>query len=159
MNLTEIANANVGGFSALVVFVVLSLIQVSKIKINPWTWLARKFGNAINHDLSEKIDETNKRIDDVEASIKAVQETQEADRKAVDKNNAITSRVRILRFNEELLRQQKHSKESFDQALSDITDYEHYCDDNPDFENERAVLAIQNIERCYQKCLEERDFL
>lgn len=159
MNLSEIVNANVGGISALVVFLVLSLIQVSKIKINPWSWIARRFGNAINQGVYEKIGEVENRISDVEKSISEVQKTQESDRKASEKNVAITSRVRILRFNEELLRNQKHSKESFDQALSDITDYERYCDDNPDFENERAVMAIQNIERCYQKCLEDRDFL
>lgn len=159
MSIADVASMNIGGIAAISVVGLMSLIQVSKIEINPWTWLARKFGNAINHDISEKIDDVNKRIDDVEKSIKDVKEQQEADRAEADKNIAVASRVRILRFNEELLRKQKHSKESFDQALSDITDYRHYCDTHPNFENERAVMAIQNIERCYQTCMNESDFL
>lgn len=159
MSLIEFVGENFGSVTAIAIFAILSLVQVSKIEINPWTWLARKFGNAINHDLSEQVDGLATRIGDVEKSIEEVKTAQENDRQAVDKNNAITSRVRILRFNEELLRKEKHSKESFDQALSDISDYKHYCDTHPDFENERAVMAIQNIERCYQKCSEERDFL
>lgn len=159
MTIADVASANIGGMVAVSVVGLMSLVQVSRIQINPWSWIARKFGNAINHDISGKIDDLDKRIDDVEKLIGEVQETQENDRKAVERNNAITSRVRVLGFNEEILRGERHSKESYDQILSDISDYRHYCAENPTFENDRAILAIQNIERCYQKHLTDRDFL
>ena len=33
-----------------------TLIQISPIKVDPWTWLARKVGRAINGELMEKFD-------------------------------------------------------------------------------------------------------
>ena len=135
------------------------MIQVSKIQINPWPWLARKFGNAINHDISEQIREVNQRIDDVETSIDEVKRIQADDESKADEYRAITSRVRILKFNEELLRDVKHSKEMFDQVLEDVTKYTHYCNKHPNFENDKAVLAINNVRKCYEKCLEQHDFI
>ena len=70
------------------------------------------------------------------------------------------SRKRILRFNDELLHKTpQHSKEHFVEILSDIDDYEHYCDTHPDYPNNRAVLAIENIKRVYAECLKNDDFL
>lgn len=159
MPITQIFTPTNGGVVFVGIVGVLSLIQVSKIQINPWTWLARKFGNAINHDISEQIKEVNQRIDDVESSIDEVKRIQTDDESKADEYRAITSRVRILKFNEELLRDVKHSKEMFDQVLEDVTKYTHYCNEHPNFENDKAVLAINNVRKCYEKCLEQRDFI
>lgn len=35
---------------------------------------------------------------------------------------------------------------------------ERYCKEHPEYENNRAVLAIQNIERVYSERLEKHDF-
>lgn len=72
---------------------------------------------------------------------------------------ALTWRYRILRFNDEILHDEKHTKEHFDQLLEDITQYERYCDDHPEFPNNKAVCAINNIRSVYQKCCEEGTFL
>ena len=74
-------------------------------------------------------------------------------------NNATTARYRILRFNDELLHGAHHSQEHFDQVLGDITSYESYCAEHPEYENNKAVLAIQHIKRIYQKCITDNDFL
>lgn len=159
MPITQIFTPTNGGVVFVGIVGVLSLIQVSKIQINPWTWIARKFGNAINHDISEQIKEVNQRIDDVESSIDEVKRIQTDDESKADEYRAITSRVRILKFNEELLRDVKHSKEMFDQVLEDVTKYTHYCNEHPNFENDKAVLAINNVRKCYEKCLEQHDFI
>lgn len=70
-----------------------------------------------------------------------------------------TCRYRILRFNDEILHDCKHSKEHFDQILDDITQYEKYCEEHSEYENNKAVLAIENIKRIYQKCSNESLFL
>lgn len=80
-------------------------------------------------------------------------------RNEIREEQAITARVRILRFSDEMLHGDRHSKESFDQALQDIDRYNDYCDANPRFENERAKAAITHIKRVYEKCLEQNDFL
>lgn len=74
-------------------------------------------------------------------------------------NEATTSRYRILRFNDEVLHDQHHTKEHFDQILDDITRYERYCNEHPEYENNKAVFAIANIKRVYQKCADENIFL
>ena len=78
---------------------------------------------------------------------------------AIAENEATTCRYRILRFNDEILHGQRHTKEHFDQILEDITRYETYCDEHPKYENNKAVLAITNIKGVYRKCSDENTFL
>ena len=80
------------------------LIQISPIKINPWTWMARSIGRAINGELIEK-------VDNLEKQFKQMQED-DAEREAK------SARIRILRFGDECQQQhdclipetKKHSK-------------------------------------------------
>ncbi len=76
-----------------------------------------------------------------------------------DRQKAVSARIRIVKFNDELLRDKRHSKESFDQALSDIDTYDNYCKANPDFQNHKTVLSSENITKTYRKCNEEHSFL
>ena len=82
----------------------------------------------------------------------------------VDADRAITARVRIVRFNDELIMGRKedrqlHSKESYDQTLSDIDTYERYCREHPEFKNNKTVMSVANIKDNYQTRLRKRDFL
>ena len=79
--------------------------------------------------------------------------------KMIAENEATTCRYRILRFNDEILHDQKHSKEHFDQILEDITRYEKFCAEHPEYENNKAILAIENIKRVYKRCSDEGTFL
>ena len=125
--------------------VILTLIQIAPIKINPWTWLAKKIGKAINGEMFEEVYEMQREVKNI--------------RKEMGEDRAVGARVRILRYDEELLDNKRLSKDSFDQALDDTTEYEKYCEDHPNFPNNKTKMAVQNIERVYQKCLAERDFL
>jgi len=73
--------------------------------------------------------------------------------------NAVSARVRILRFADEIAEGRKHSKESFDQCLSDIDEYEDYCAANPTFQNNKTVTTAAYIKRIYAERLEKHDFL
>lgn len=76
-----------------------------------------------------------------------------------DERNTDAHRVQILRFNRELLRPDlPHTQEDFIEILSEIDFYERYCREHPEYENNRAALAIQNIERVYSEKLEKHDF-
>ena len=127
--LNEINHGAIGW--GVVAVIVLSLVQVSPIKINPWSFIAKHLGRALNAEIFERLD--------MEA--------------------AITSRVRILRFNDELLRDEKHTKEAFDQVLSDIDIYEAYCAAHPDFKNNKTKMSASYIIANYQEHMENRDFL
>ena len=138
-----IAQLLTSGGGALLIL--LTLIQIAPIKINPWTALARAIGRAINKDVLTKLDETRKILDE--------------HIKTDDARNADLHRSKILQFNNELLRDIPHTREDFIEILAEIDFYEKYCDTHPEYENNKAILAIENIKRVYKKCTDEGTFL
>lgn len=135
-----------------VLIVILSLFQVSKIQINPWTAIFNWIGKQLNHDLTGKVDGINK-------DLKLMQKDIDALKDADDMTAALNSRYRIIRFADEIYHGQLHSQEHYKQILYDITTYESYCDSHPEFPNQIAVAAISQINKAYEKHLEKRDFL
>ena len=75
-----------------ILFVVLTLVQVAPIKVNPWTVLGRSIGRVLNKEVMDKIEE----------------------------GNAKNARYRIIRFNDEVKHDVKHTEEHFDQIIEDI---------------------------------------
>lgn len=131
-----------GGLSLLAI---LTLVQLSPIKINPWSALARMIGRAVNADVTCELAEIKGKLD--------VHITMD------DRRNADGHRTRILHFNNELLRSIDHTKEEFIEVLAEIDAYEDYCRTHPDYPNNRAVLAIENIQGNYRERLQKHDFL
>lgn len=76
-----------------------------------------------------------------------------------DERNAIQSRVRILRFRDEMLEGKNHSHESFQQVMNDIDEYEDYCIGNPEFKNNQTAATVEYIKKNYAERLERHDFL
>lgn len=74
-------------------------------------------------------------------------------------DRAINSRVRILSFCDELQEGRRHSKDSFDQVMSDVTTYNKYCDTHPDFKNSQTAATVDYIKKVYAERLEKHDFL
>lgn len=132
-----------GGSGGL--FVILTLLQITPIKVNPWTWIAKQLGKAINGELMNKVNDLSKQVEYM---------SQKHEEDAI-----ITCRSRILRFNDECLHNERHTKSHFEQILGDITNYEHYCDEHPKFKNGITRAAIKNIKSIYQQGLQNRDFL
>ena len=116
----------------------MTLIQIAPVKVNPWSWLARAIGRAINAEVIKKLD------DHITMD---------------DKRTADGHRARILHFNNELLRDIGHTQEEFFEVLNEIDAYEEYCREHPEYPNNRAVLAIENIREVYKERLKKHDFL
>lgn len=76
----------------------------------------------------------------------------------VDCNKADNCRTRILRFNGEIKRQIHHDEEEFNDILEAIDGYEDFCRNNPDYPNNKAVLAIENIKDTYKRAYNKNDF-
>jgi len=125
--------------------ILMTLVQIAPIKINPWSAVARVIGRAVNAEVLRELDAVKKRLDG---------HITMDDRRVADGH-----RTRILHFNNELLRDIKHTKEEYIEVLAEIDAYEQYCSDNPDYPNNRAVLAIRNIRENYMNRLQNRDFL
>lgn len=147
MNLEEILS-----YRGEIVFILLCLIQISPIKINPWTKIAQFFGHSINGELYEKIEILEKEIEAVEKHALKIEQR-------VEERSAVSCRIRILRFGDELLHNIKHSKEHFDQILLDINEYQYYCEEHPEFKNNVTKMTIKMIQEVYEKCMEEHSFL
>lgn len=140
MSIGEILSWSGGGLLLLLTF-----IQITPIKINPWSAIARGIGRALNGDVIDKLDTVEKRLDE--------------HIKVDDERNADAHRAQILAFNLELMRGLKHTREDFIEMLEGIDFYEHYCSDHTEYRNNRCVLAIENIERVYRDRMEKNDFL
>jgi len=138
--------------AGVVCVIFTSLIQALSNKYKPWTWLAQQFGKAANKEMLDRLDSVEKKINNIEERDKQQDDKSEEDR-------AKAARRRILRCADEIRSKVKHSKEYFDDVLSDISFYKNYCKETPKFENEKAVMAIELIEETYKKCCRENDFL
>lgn len=132
--------------------ILMTLVQVSPIKINPWSAIGRMIGRVVNKDVIEKLEKMGEFQKDTRAQL-------DEHIRLDDERNADLHRVYILRFNREILRENiPHTREDFVEVLSEIDFYERYCKEHPEYENNRAVLAIQNIKRTYSEKLENHDF-
>lgn len=125
--------------------ILLSLIQITPIKINPWSWLFNKIGSWFFGGIYA-------RLDDLENRMKK-QEEEEAER------NARSARRSILRAADEIYSGEKHSKEYFEEILAYCDEYDRYCNDHPAFRNGKTHAAEKRIRDIYMRCLETHDFL
>lgn len=129
----------------LIFFGGITLVQIAPIKLNPWTWIAKAVGRAIN---AEVIDRVGKLENDVQTI-----------KKNTEEHEAKSARVRILRFGDEILHNVKHSQEHYNQVLLDITEYEEYCRQHPEFRNNVTGITTKRIMATYEKCLKDNSFL
>ena len=141
----------------LIIIIIMSLVEIAPIKVNPWSWICKAFAKRIGiTEVKSELETMRTNIDELDAKIDNLKIEEEEKREL---REALATRRRILRFNDELLQNMRHSQEMFNNVLDDITDYDNYCNLHPNFVNRRAVLAEQNIQNCYQKCVDQHDFL
>ena len=136
----------IGHVSIIGILIVLTgMVKIPKVELNIWNWLGRTIGRSINGEVMEQVKKLTSEVD----TLKREEELERARQ----------ARQRILRFNDEILFNKRHSKEHFDEILDDIDTYEAYCDAHEDYENNKAVLAISTIREVYKECLRDHDFL
>ena len=101
---------------------------------------------ALSEDMKERFDVLDSKIDAVESK--------------TDEYYAVSCRVRILRFEDELQSDIRHSKDAWDQVMSDVDFYEKYTEPgkHPDFKNGQTAATIEHIKHGYSERLEKRDF-
>ena len=128
-----------GGVLAFVQF----LIQRNDSKHDKMEEVSKSI-RALSEDMKERFDVLDRKIDTVNAK--------------GDERFAVSARVRILRFEDELQEKRKHSKDSWDQAMSDIDYYENYCQAHPKFKNNQTVATVEHIKHGYSERLEKRDW-
>lgn len=128
----------------LALFTGTTLVQIAPIKVNPWSWVAKAVGRAINAEVIQKVDKLEEDLRNL--------------KNHTEEQTVKGCRIRILRFGDEILHGVHHSKEHFDQILLDITDYENYCKDHPRFKNNMTAITTSVIMQTYQECWKENKF-
>lgn len=146
MSIGEIAAAIAVGLGALSTF-----IEVSKIKINPWSSLFKWIGS--------------KMMEDVRAEIKAVEKKQEemakkqdelSKQRAVDAMDAV--KAEIFRFYNECQKKQRHSEGEFNHIIQQNEKYEKLVKETGE-PNGVYEMEYEYIMEIYRKCQQEKDFL
>ena len=123
----------------------VTLIQIAPIKIDPWSAVLRWIRKAIIGDIDTKLDSIARKVHGLEEQAK--------------EDKALQARTHILRFADEVYQQERHSKEYFDDVLSDIDNYEKYCEQHPEFRNNRTTMSAGRIREIYSHLMETHGFL
>ena len=144
MDFLELNNLAQHGMVGLLI-ILAGMIKIPKLELNIWNLIGRTIGRSINKEVLELVNILSKEVDTL--------------KKDEELERARQARQRILRFNDEILFNKRHSKEHFDEILDDIDTYEEYCRTHEDYENNKAVLAITTIREVYKDCLKTHDFL
>lgn len=142
----QMANDN-SSIIVIIAIAVLSLLEISKVKFNPWSWL----GSIIHKDIVKELEANKLEISELKKDFNEFKREQLF-------NEATAARRRILRFNDEAVFGMKHTIEHFDEIIEDIDNYEAFCRENPDYQNNKGKMAMQNIKSIYQKCITDNTF-
>ena len=117
----------------------------------PWTMLFTFIGKILTKEFSESQKALVDRVDVLSDKIEAVAES-------VAETRAIAARVRILRFADEIIGKQAHSRESYVQIFTDIDTYDKFCRSHLDFKNHNTVSATRFINDAYDERSRKNDF-
>ena len=123
----------------LVFFAVMTLIQITPIKINPWSAIFKWLGKQLNTDVLVKMNALEKRIESVE-------KRQEDHVKESEKDELKARRMTILDFSSSILRGVNYHREKFNFMINECDTYEQYCKDN-EVKNGVAQASIAEIRR------------
>ena len=123
----------------------MTIIQCASKTLKPWSKVIGWIGRQANRDMQKDLQEVKKTV--------------EEHIRTDDERHADYYRRRVLDFNTEILRGNKHTEEDFVEVMLIIDRYEKYCNRHPDYRNNRAVHAIANIGRVYDDRLKKHDFL
>lgn len=120
-------------YALLALFGVGAVVEIVPVKFSPLAWL----GNRLNRDIYKKVGKIEKDLQE---------------------HVADDMRTYIIRFQNECLMKEKHTKEDWNRAYRMCDKYESYIEENR-LKNSEADDAIAYIRKTHQHCLEDGDFL
>ena len=128
----------------LIVIILMTFVQVSKININPWDWFFGLIGKKLNKEMLDKVDAIDKKLDD--------------HIKEDEKEKLESMRRDILEFANSCMNKRKHTQEQFTFVIKKCDEYEKYIEDNH-IKNGEISSAIEEIRRLNTKCRQENSYL
>lgn len=138
-------------YGGLAFVILASLLQISKININPWDKIFGWIGDRLNSNLLERIKGLETKMSTIEDSLNNhIRESEVKDLQ--------DTRRDILEFANSCMNGRKHTKEQFDFIIKECDDYESYIERN-NIKNGVITSAIKEIRRLNDKCIQENSFL
>lgn len=152
--LSQLTLGELAGWILGATAIVCTVLERMPQAISPWTKLFKFIGRAMNGEVLQRLEAIEKQVKQIDEQSKATEAKREEDR-------VIEARIRIIRLSDELVHEPEHlhSKDYFDQILSDITLYENYCRDHKDFKNDITTMSIKHIKEVYLTCMKDHSFL
>ena len=132
------------GIGLIAIIVLMSIIQISKININPWDWFFGLIGKKLNKELLNKVEEIDNKLD---SHIKEDQ-----------KEKLEGMRRDILEFANSCMNGRRHTQEQFTFVIKKCDEYEKYIEDNH-IKNGEISSAIEEIRRLNTKCRQKNSYL
>ena len=105
----KITSGELAGWALTALILLLSLIQISPLKLNPWDSILGWFGRKLNGNMQKRLDDLEKQIRNMWIN---------------------THRLHILTFARECRDEIKHDSEEWAHILSLADEYEVYCQKN-----------------------------
>lgn len=153
MTLIDIAKLIQQHWSSLVciVFVLSSVIEVSKIQINPWSKLLECLGNVLFKNIEQD-------LKDVKLNIQNLSIQTEETAKTIDDNEVWRLRYEILAFANSCKNHKQHTKDEFEHILEAHDKY-NYIIRKRGIPN--GVMDVEHayVRDLYRQCLENNSFL
>lgn len=146
MNLLQVSDLlkSHSSFFAVILIVILTSIQITPVKWNPWSAILGWIGKNTNGDLIKKVNTIEEKLDN------HIKESDERDIRE--------RRTAILDFANSCMNGRKHTQEEFKFIMHECDLYEKYCKDK-EIPNGVAEVAIKEIRATYHKCLHNNSFL
>lgn len=119
--------------------IILSLVEISPLKLNPWQWL-KSFA-----DIPQKVNKLSEDLDKLDREFKD--------------DRAFRWRNMIINRGDRIQDGHKFRREVWEDTMETITNYKKYCDKNPDFKNELATMTIQYLENEFLKAKQSDNFI
>lgn len=140
------------GKNIVIVLVGLSaLIQITPIKINPWTTLFKWIGNKANEDLRKEVDGVNKKLDTLSKDVDDLSKQRKEDEK---------DRIRweILDFANSCRNGRRHTKDEYLHIIELNDKYKKLLKETGD-KNGVFEVEYEYIKGLYKERQEKNDFL
>ena len=157
----------------VLLLIIMSLIEITPIKVNPWKALAKAIGRGLNADTNERIDKMNTelnekmekittdyndRCDDIKNEVTTLQDELHAHVRESEARELRDRRNNILNFASAIAQNREFTREKYNQMLRECDEYEQYCEEK-DFKNSVAMASMAMIKHSYEQHLLANDFL
>ena len=140
------------GSIAIYLILAMSIIEITPIKINPWSKIFSFIGKLLNKEILDKMAELQNEVSDLDKKMENLEYR-------FNEKSAVDSRARIIRFGDEVSHGINHSRDNFQMIMRDITQYDQFCKDHPEFINNMTRITSERIEEDYKERDRKGDFL